>query len=131
MNPVNMGNDALLRRLKRFIACGRVAATLALIGGIAAAASAPASRPDAKTNPASPLMLAGDWVPANPHDIDFDGLPRIPSQHAVVSDVMPAGGHRVNQHNYLVHYAGRFWAMWSDGPGESRGYGKTPGHDRA
>ena len=82
-------------------------------------------------NPSSPLMLAGEWVPANPHDIDFDRLPRIPSKHAVVSDVLAAGGHRVNQHNYLVHHLGRFWAMWSDGPGESRGYGKVPGHDRA
>jgi hypothetical protein len=82
-------------------------------------------------NPGSPLMLAGEWMPANPHDIDFAALPRIPSEHAVVSDVLPAGGHRVNQHNYLVHFAGRFWAMWSDGPGESRGQGKVPGHDRA
>ncbi len=76
-------------------------------------------------------MLAGDWVPANPREIDFNALPRILSQHAVVSDVLGAGGHRVNQHNYLVHFGGRFWAMWSDGPGESRGPGKVPGHDRA
>ena len=26
-----------------------------------------------------------------------------------------AGG--VNQHNYLAHHDGQFWAMWSDGPG--------------
>jgi BNR repeat-like domain len=76
-------------------------------------------------------MLAGSWVPADPHTIDFDGLPRLAAEHAVVSDVRDAGGHRVNQHNYLVHFAGRFWAMWSDGPGESRGHGKVPGHDRA
>jgi hypothetical protein len=82
-------------------------------------------------DPASPVMLAGPWVPANPREIDFDRLPRIPSEHAVVSDVLAAGGHRVNQHNYLVHFGGRFWAMWSDGPGESRGPGKVPGHDRA
>jgi hypothetical protein len=42
-------------------------------------------------------------------------LPRVVSQHSVVSDVRPSKG--VNQHNYLVHHAGRFWAMWSDGPG--------------
>jgi hypothetical protein len=23
----------------------------------------------------------------------------------------------VNQHNYLAHHGGQFWAMWSDGPG--------------
>jgi len=61
------------------------------------------------------LMLAGDWVPADPHRIDFERLPRLPSRHAVVSDVAAAGG--VNQHNYLVHHAGKFWVMWSDGPG--------------
>jgi hypothetical protein len=48
-----------------------------------------------------------------------------------VSDVRGADGPRVNQHNYLVHFAGRFWAMWSDGPGVSHGPGKVPGHDRA
>lgn len=76
-------------------------------------------------------MLAGDWVPKDTQQIDFDKLPRIPSQRAVVSDVLEQGGHRVNQHNYLVHHAGKFWAMWSDGPGVSRGFGKVPEHDRA
>ncbi len=106
----------------------RLAGVLAPAAFLAAADTA---RPDPRTSPGSPLMLAGDWVPADPHAIDFDALPRIPSQHAVVSDVRAAGGHRVNQHNYLVHHDGRFWAMWSDGPGESRGPGRVPGHDRA
>ena len=70
--------------------------------------------PHPVTNPASPTMLAGDWVPADPHQIDFDNLPRIPVQHAVVSDARERKG--VNQHNYLIHHDGRFWAMWSDGP---------------
>ena len=56
------------------------------------AAPSPVARPHAKTNPSSPLMLAGAWVPANPHDIDFDALPRIPSQHAMVSDVLGLAG---------------------------------------
>lgn len=71
-------------------------------------------------------MLVGAWVPKNIHDIDFDRLPRIPSEHAVVSDVRSKGSdpHKVNkesggvnQHNYLAHFAGKFWIMWSDGPG--------------
>lgn len=70
--------------------------------------------PHPAKNPASALMLAADWVPADPHTIDFDRLPRVPVQHIVVSDVSAKKG--VNQHNYLVHHAGRFWAMWSDGP---------------
>ncbi len=62
----------------------------------------------------SPEMLAGDWVPENPHRIDFNNLPKIPSQHVVISDVRESNG--VHQHNYLTFYDGRYWAMWSDGP---------------
>lgn len=64
---------------------------------------------------ASPVMLSGPWLPADPHQLDFDALPRIPSTHRVVNDVRAAKG--VNQHNYLAHFDGQFWAMWSDGPG--------------
>lgn len=66
-------------------------------------------------NPQSSLMLRGDWVPEDPHKIDFHALPRIASQHVIVSDAEPENG--VNQHNYLVHHKDKFWAMWSDGPG--------------
>jgi hypothetical protein len=59
-------------------------------------------------------MLAGKWVPDNHHRIDFDRLPKLPVLHAVVSDVNAVSG--VNQHNYLIHHDGLFWAMWSDGP---------------
>jgi len=37
--------------------------------------------------PASPVMLSGPWLPDNPHQLDFDALPKLPSEHAVVSDV--------------------------------------------
>ena len=60
-------------------------------------------------------MLSGSWAPADHHRIDFDALPRLPVKHVVVSDANATGG--VNQHNYLVHHDGRFWVMWSDGPG--------------
>jgi hypothetical protein len=76
--------------------------------------------------PLSPLMLAGPWVPEDSHRLDFNKLPRVPVQHVVVSDVRASGSSPasldkkqggVNQHNYLVHHDGQFWAMWSDGPG--------------
>lgn len=70
---------------------------------------------DLKKDPRSPIMLAGDWVPANSHDIDYDKLPRVPANYRVVNDVHQSRG--VNQHNYLVHHGGKFWLMWSDGPG--------------
>lgn len=66
-------------------------------------------------NPQSSLMLQGSWVPEDPHRIDFHALPRIQSEHVVVSDAQSRDG--VNQHNYLVHHDGKFWIMWSDGPG--------------
>lgn len=69
--------------------------------------------PDPLTNPSSKLMLEGDWL-KDPHQIDFDQLPKIPVEHTVVSDVTREG---VNQHNYLAYYDNRYWLMWSDGPG--------------
>jgi len=94
---------------------------LALAASLTAAVS-----PHPATNPASPLMLSGPWLPENPHQLDFAKLPRVPGRHVVISDVRAkgsatdkldknAGG--VNQHNYLTHHDGQFWAMWSDGPG--------------
>lgn len=74
----------------------------------------------------SPVMLTGAWLPADPHQLDFTKLPRVSSEHAVVNDVRAKGSPTdkldkkkggVNQHNYLVHHNGQFWAMWSDGPG--------------
>jgi BNR repeat-like domain len=84
----------------------------------------------------SPLMLAGDWVPDDPRQIDFDKLPRLAkSDHAIVHDVRPLDGHRVNQHNYMIFHDGLYWMMWSDGPGVVRAKpgehrDKVPGHDQ-
>ena len=93
--------------------------------------------PDPVNNPKSPLMLTGEWVPSDPHDIDFFSLPVVPSEHAIVDDVRYAWGRKTQQHNYLAHYDGYFWAMWSDGPGVARDgltahehRGATPGHDQ-
>lgn len=61
------------------------------------------------------IMLSGDWLPEDTHDIDFDLLPRVPFDFRVVSDVKNT--HGVNQHNYLTYYGEKFWVMWSDGPG--------------
>lgn len=84
-------------------------------------------------DPASPKMLAL----ADSTEIVFDKLPRVPSEHAVISDVRDRGGNWVHQHAYLAHFGGRFWAMWSDGPGvPQKGVSaeahrnRVPGHDR-
>lgn len=109
---------------------------VALSGTVAADGGNPPA-PHPVKNPKSPLMLAGDWVPANGGSIDYSGLPRVPSKHAIISDVRDRGGKWVHQHAYLAHHAGRYWAMWSDGPGLPKP-GATPeqhrnivpGHDR-
>jgi hypothetical protein len=98
-----------------------------LLAPLASASDAP------QHPPASPVMLSGPWVPENPHQLDFASLPKLPSEHAVVSDVrdlrftetvakpstqpplLKYGG--MNNHSYLAHHDGQFWAMWSDGPG--------------
>lgn len=88
-------------------------------------------------NEASTLMLAGDWLPEDPHQIDYEKLPRVPAEHVIISDVRDQAGTRVHQHAYLAHHDGQFWAMWSDGPGLPKP-GATPeqhrnivpGHDR-
>ena len=87
------------------------ATALALLPGAALLAA----DPHPVTNPESPLMLAGPWAPENTHRIDFTSLPRVAVEHAVVSDVRKENG--VNQHNYLTHFHGKFFVMWSDGPG--------------
>ncbi len=92
--------------------------------------------PHPEKNPESSLMLKGDWVPENPEKIDFSNLPQVKSEHSTVSDVRYAWGNKINQHNYLVYFDNRFWAMWSDGPGVSRRNDPVahrdlvPGHDR-
>jgi hypothetical protein len=78
---------------------------------------------------ASPIMLAGDWLPDDPHQIDYTKLPRVPAEHVIISDVREHAGTRVHQHAYLAHHDGRFWAMWSDGPGGPRA-GATPEQHR-
>ena len=79
--------------------------------------------------PNNALMLDGDWLPEDPHQIDYEKLPRVTAKHAVISDVRDHAGTRVHQHAYLAHHDGRFWAMWSDGPGGPRA-GVTPEQHR-
>lgn len=92
--------------------------------------------PDPANNPMSPLMLKGDWFDHS-HDIDFDNLPKIPSEHSMVSDItipgknmndvsdVITGSWGVNQHSYLAYYDDRFWVLWSDGPGNEDRVGQV------
>jgi hypothetical protein len=80
----------------------------------------------AAPDPTSSIMLSGTWLPEDSHQLDFHALPKVPSEHVIINDVHAKGSSSatldkksggVNQHNYLAHHDGQFWAMWSDGPG--------------
>lgn len=83
-------------------------------------------------------MLSLNGTDTDPGAIDFGGLPRLAAEHAVLSDVRHQGGRWVHQHAYLARHEGRFWAMWSDGPGvpkpdvtPEQHRNVVPGHDQA
>jgi len=94
-----------------------------------AAVAAAVEMPHPVTNPESPLLLDLPGTGTDPSGIDYARLPRLPTKHAVISDVRDRGGNWVHQHAYLAHYEGRYWAMWSDGPGKRRA-GLTPEQHR-
>ena len=82
-----------------------------------------------------PLMLDLANTGDDPERIDFDELTRLPVRHATISDVRDRGGKWVHQHAYLAHHQGKYWAMWSDGPGVPRASREkhrniVPGHDQ-
>lgn len=73
----------------------------------------------------SVLKLPGSGT--DPGAIDYDSLPLLKGEHAVVNRVSlgPHAGPpntidmhhlRLNLHNYLARFGGRFWCIWSDGP---------------
>jgi len=108
---------------------------LRLLCDVATTCGANRSPPHPVNNPQSSLMLDDRLAGADPTKINFAELPRVRSEHAVVSDVRDRGGKWVNQHAYMVHHADRYWAMWSDGPGVprvARGEHRNvvPGHDQ-
>jgi hypothetical protein len=101
---------------------------------LAASTERDEEQPHPITNPTSPLML--DLSGTGPTKIKFSQLTRVPGKHAVISDVREQGGNWVNQHAYLAHHNGRYWAIWSDGPGKRQGNltpnqhrNVVPGHD--
>ena len=109
-----------------------------LLAGCSSTEIAPdPSRPHPETNPESTLMLDLPGSGKDPAKIDLEGLPRVPAEHAVIKDVRDQAGKWVNQHAYLARFDGRYWAMWSDGPGEPKPgvspeahRNVVPGHDR-
>jgi hypothetical protein len=88
----------------------------------------PPSGGDGKSNTSQAVEILNLPVSGtDPDAIDFENLPRLKGDHAVVNPVAYSPDYtpdqkllmttmRLNLHNYLVHYDGRFWCIWSDGP---------------
>ncbi len=119
----------------RMLAITMNVALLAVTAGLSAGEGAKPPHP--VKNPMSTFMLGGELSTDPNNLIEFKKLPRVPTQHAVISDVRDEGGSRVNQHANLAHYQDRYWAMWSDGPGKrvsglspERHRNVVPGHDQ-
>lgn len=74
------------------------------------------SRPDPVKNPNSPIALDLPGTNQDPTKIDYAKLPVLKGTHAVVSPADPQW--KFQLHNYLIHFQGRFWCMWSHGPAE-------------
>lgn len=96
-----------------------------------------AEKPAASIDPASKLMLDLPITGKDAGKIDFAKLPRVPSQHAMISDVRDYAGKKVHQHAYVAWFDGQYWAMWSDGPGlpnpkltAEQHRNSVPGHDQ-
>lgn len=66
---------------------------------------------DAKPVVETVLRLGGRDT--DPAAIDFAALPVLKGQHAIVSPTDATL--KFQLHDYLIHHAGRFWCMWSQG----------------
>ena len=75
--------------------------------------------------PLNLLNLPGSGT--DPKAIDYDQLPKLTGEHAVINPAQPSPGYqpgeklemnrlRLQLHNYLAFHDGKFWCIWSDGP---------------
>lgn len=69
-----------------------------------------AEYPHPERDPFSKLMFSG----VDPREIDFETLPAVDGEHAVVSKGDETWHYRL--HPYLVFFEDRYWCMWSHGP---------------
>jgi len=67
---------------------------------------------DTPVEPATVLKLNG--VATDPASIDYESLPKINGEHAVVCPVTDEL--KFQLHNYLIHHDGKYWCLFSHGP---------------
>lgn len=64
------------------------------------------------TEPAIVLRLNGTLT--DPEAIDYEALPKLTGEHAVVCEATDAL--KFQLHDYLIHHDGKYWCMFSHGP---------------
>lgn len=68
---------------------------------------------DTAKPPAPPVLsLAGATSPDQP--VDYAALPVLKGEHAVIA--APTADWKFQLHNYLAHFDGKYWCIWSHGP---------------
>ncbi len=67
---------------------------------------------DEPTEPAVVLKLNGSVT--DPNALDYDALPRLKGQHAVVCAATDEL--KFQLHDYLIHHDGKYWCLFSHGP---------------
>ena len=87
-----------------------------LLGCLPLPAMAQPARPGPIAPPGESLLLHLPGMGTDPDDIDYARLPTLKATHAVISPPDPAW--KFQLHNYMIHHEGRYWCMWSHGPGE-------------
>lgn len=60
------------------------------------------------------VVLKLDGKPTDPATIDFDALPRLEGEHAVVCPTTDEL--KFQLHDYLTYYDGKYWCLFSHGP---------------
>jgi hypothetical protein len=64
--------------------------------------------------PAPAVLLKLNGAVTDPTTIDFDALPKLTGEHAVVCPTTDAL--KFQLHNYLIHHDGKYWCLFSHGP---------------
>jgi hypothetical protein len=64
--------------------------------------------------PQAAVVLRLNGVVTDPKTLDFESLPRLSGEHAVVCE--PTDELKFQLHDYLIHHNGKYWCMFSHGP---------------
>src|SRR5690349_21513480 len=92
---------------RRWMGC--LAGLMLVLGWVARSGGSPAS-----TEPAPATLLQLQDQDTDPAKIDFESLPKLEGEHAVVCPVTDEL--KFQLHDYVIYHDGKYWCMFSHGP---------------